>query len=669
MKTFKTACPLDCWDQCALVAEVDQGALISLKADPGQPVTGGFICAKGKKHLERASHPDRLLYPQLKINGVFKRISWSDAVDATADRIEKVIKKFGPLALLHFYDGGYGGLLKNIEARFFSALGGSTRHQGSLCWGAGIAAQRYDFGAAQSHAHADFPHSKLILIWGRNPAYTQVHLLPYLKEARRAGAQVVVIDPVNTATVNLANRYVRVKPASDGALALGMAKIIIERGLYDRQFVENHSTGFEQFKALCAEYDLKRVSRITDLAEAEIEDLAVTYAQAKPAAILLGIGLQRHSNGGNTIRAIDALAALCGNIGVPGGGASYANFRVTRYIDHDFLSGVDLKPRFRHYPKPQLAATLQNLTDPPIAFLYISRSNPLTQVGDSTYLRQAMAKVPFIVTAEHFMTDTAAASDLVLPATNFLEAEDLYFNSMSHHYLVYGEKALEAPGECRPEYEFFAEIAGRLGLEGYPTDPQVDNLLERAIKPLTDATGITLRKIRAEGPLEMPGGGDIPWQDRHFETADGRYNFFSAQAERDGVGGLPAYLEPVELSDQKMIADGYRYWFLTPHRRESIHATHMLPDVGLEPKAYVHPQTAEEERLAGGEPVVVSSIRGQIQLNLEVSDRVPPGAVMVYQGWWEGSGAAGHKLTPDRLTDFGNQAAYYDCLCRIEKLK
>jgi anaerobic selenocysteine-containing dehydrogenase len=199
--------------------------------------------------------------------------------------------------------------------------------------------------------------------------------------------------------------------------------------------------------------------QLTGLTDVQIKRLAFCYAENKPAAILIGIGLQRHSNGGSTVRAIDALAALSGNIGVAGGGATYANFRISPQIDHAYLDGEDLDPQKRSFAKPQLAAALEELQDPPINFIYISRANPLVQVGDSGRLRCAMNGVPFIVTSEHFMTDTAAASDLVLPAAAFMEAEDLYFNSMSHQYLVYGSRIVAPAGECRPEYELFRELA------------------------------------------------------------------------------------------------------------------------------------------------------------------------------------------------------------------
>lgn len=666
MNRYRTACPLDCIDQCALLVTEESGRVLSIEADSSQPITGKSICQKGKRHLERLNHPDRLLYPMLKVNGSFKRIGWPEALQLMADKISAALKMHGPLSLLHFYDGGYGGLLKNIEARFFSALGGCTTHRGSLCWGAGLAAQQYDFGTVLSHPHEDLPGARLIIIWGRNPAHTSIHLLPFIRRAREKGANVILIDPLKTATAALADQYIRVRPGSDGALALSMAHVLIERNMFDHHFIEKHSSGFEKFSVMCRQYSPEVVAEYTGLTVNEIINLALAYGESRPAAILIGIGLQRHSNGCNTVRAIDALAALSGNVGVAGGGASYANFRINPYLDNAFLSGADLNPQRRFYAKPQLATALKGLVDPPVQFLYISRANPLVQVGDINALHRAMATVPFIVTAEHFMTDTAQLSDLVLPCSNFLEAEDLYFNSMSHQYLVYGAKVIEPPAECRPEYEYLADLAELLSIDGYPrlSPPQ---LIARAIKPLTDAYGLSIEEIKAKTPCLFPGAHSIPWEKGLFATADGKYNFYSTEAERDGGDSLPLYRPPKELSDQVLRDQGYSYWLATPHAAGSIHSTHRLPDDRAKPAAYISRQTAIREKLAGGEMVTVASKRGAIRVKVEINDNVPPETVLVYQGWWHASGAAVNKLTSDRLTDLGCQAAYYDCLCRIEK--
>lgn len=668
MKQLTTACPHDCFDQCSLLVTVDQGKVLSIKPNSRQPVTGSTICSKGKKHLERIYHPDRLCHPLLKRNGSFTRVDWQEALEIMGGWIEYTLQKYGPHALLHFFDGGYSGLKKNVESRFFSALGGSTAHYGSLCWGAGLAAQKYDFGAVKAHPYHDLLNSRLVIIWGKNPADTAIHHQSYLKKARENGARVILIDPIKTATAASADQYVRIKPGTDGALALAMANVMVNKGLVDHEFLTGHTRGYGEFKELLKEYTPQATSELVGIAPEVIEQLAVDYASNSPAAILIGIGLQRHSNGGNTVRAIDALAALSGNIGIPGGGASYVNFRITRYLDHDYISGADLNPRNRYYPKGQLAGVLKDFQDPPVAFVYNSRANPLVQVPGGSDLIRAFERVPFKVTAEFFMTDTAAASDLVLPATYFLEEEDLYFNSMGHQYLTYGPKVVEPAGECRSEYEIFKELACRLGIENFTAAGEsADDLLAGGMKPLTDATGIDLESLKETGPLLFPGGDDIPWADRKFETGDGQYHFYSEAAEDESGDALPRYREPVELSDRSLYEEGYHYWFVTPHPGDSIHSIHRLPDRQKTPEAYIHPQTAAENKIKNGDFVRVSSKRGSIETNCIISERVPPGAVMVYEGWWLNSGAAVNNLTADRLTDMGAQAAYYDCLCRIDK--
>ena len=669
MENVRTVCPLDCWDQCGLIVKKDGEKIKGIEADPTHPVTGSMICSKGRLHLQRINHPERLRYPLLKEGDLFKRITWQQALEIIAGRIRTALEEYGPLSLLHFYDGGYTGLVKNIESRFFSALGGCTMHRGSLCWGAGLAAQKYDFGAVKSNPYQDLLNARMIIVWGRNPAYTSIHQMYYIRQARAAGTRVVVIDPVLTSTADNCDQYIRIKPGTDGALALGMARIIIENGLVNKEFIEQYSTGFDRFVETCSEFTTAKTTEITGIPEEVIEELAFAYAQSNPSAILIGIGLQRHSNGGNTVRAIDALAAISGNIGRAGGGANYVNFQVDRFIDHDYLSGSDLNPQRRFYSKPQLAKAITELNEPPVQLLYISRANPLVQVGDSNALAEAFSKVPFIVTAEHFMTDTAAASDLVLPCTTFLEDEDFYYNSMGHQCINYGYKVSDPPGECRSEYDFLKELAGLLDLD-HETFPRygTKELIGRAIKPLMEAFNLDLEMIRKQSPFMLPEFNGIPWSDGEFQTGNGKYNFYSAAAEEETGNGLPEYRPPVELSDNLLKQKGYKYWFATPHPRSSIHSIHRLPEAGKKPVIYMHPKTAWQEKLSEKGQVKVITERGYIIGGLVFSERVSRDTVMLFEGWWHASGAAVNNLTPDRLTDFGDQAAYYDCLCRLEKI-
>ncbi len=668
MEMIRTVCPLDCWDQCGLIVKKDGEKIKGIEADPTHPVTGSMICSKGRQHLQRLNHPERLHYPLLREGDTFKRVTWPEALEIMAGKIGSALVEHGPLSLLHFYDGGYTGLVKNIESRFFSALGGCTMHRGSLCWGAGLAAQKYDFGAVKSNPYQDLLNTGMIIIWGRNPAYTSIHQMNYIRQARAAGTKVVVIDPVLTSTADNCDQYIRIKPGTDGALALGMGRVIIENKLIDKEYIEKHSTGFDRYAEICNEFTTAKTAEITGIPEEVIEELAVEYAKSSPSAILIGIGLQRHSNGGNTVRSIDALAAMTGNIGRAGGGANYANFQVDRFIDHAFLSGSELDPERRIYSKPQLAKALKDLAEPAVQFLYISRANPLVQVGDSNALAEAFNKVNFIVTVEHFMTDTAAASDLVLPCTNFMEEEDFYYNSMGHQCINYGLKVSDPPGECRSEYDFLKELADLLDLD-HNKFPRygTEELIKKAIKPLLAAFDLDLGIVRKQSPFILPEFNLIPWSDGVFKTENRKYNFYSAAAEKETGSGLPEYCEPVELNDSSLKQKGYKYWFATPHPRDSIHSTHRLPEAGKKPTVFMHPKTAREEGLSDNVLVKVITERGSITAGLVSSERVSRDTVMIFEGWWHASGAAVNLLTPDRLTDFGDQAAYYDCLCRVEK--
>lgn len=665
MKYFTSACPLNCWDQCAFQVWVENDAISKITPHPAQAVTGHFICPKGKEHLARINRPDRLLYPLIRTAAGFKRISWPEAIATAALEIQKALDRFGPLSLLHYYDGGFGGVLKKIEARFFSALGGCTTHRGSLCWGAGLAAQTYDFGAVLSHSLADLLNSRLIIIWGRNPAATARHQLSFISRAKKNGAKIILIDPLTTATTALADEHIPIRPGTDGALALGLARRIIKEGLADQTFINRCCSGFEPFRELTAEYPPEKAAEITGLSSGRIIDLARQYATAKPAAILLGYGLQRYSNSGNAIRAIDALGALTGNIGRPGGGVNYANFQVSSYIDHPFLDGADLSPQRRYYPKPKLGQALGALTDPPVQVAYISRSNPVVQVGNSGSVREALARIPFKIVSDMFMTDTAAAADLILPCSYFLEEEDLYYSSMNHCYLTYGPKIAAPPGECRHEYAALQQLAKQLGAHSFPSE-STETLLRRIIRPLTRDQGVTLEQLK-KAPLLLPGLEDVPWSAGPFATADGKFNFYAADAAKEGLSALPVYFPPEEIGSRELRDRGFRYWFATPHPADSIHSSHRLPGGSAEPLAYLHPDTGFQEAVRSGELIKISSPRGAITIKAQLDTKVPPGCVLVYEGWWSSSGASVNSLTPDRLTDMGLQAAFYDCLCKIEK--
>ena len=273
LKKYKTTCPLDCFDSCSLVVTVDdRGEVSNIEGNKEHPITKGFICEKGKKHLERVHHPSRLKYPMLKSNGVLKRISWDDALSIIVGKIKRYIKEYGSKSIGLYSYAASAGLLKNIEDLFFDYLGSTTKVCGSICWGAGAAAQELDFGKSLGHTPEDIVNSKTIIIWGRNPMETNIHLVPYLKAAKERGASILLVDPLRTATAEICDSYIRLKPEGDAALACAITKYVLEKDLYDKNFAENYTLGFAELRSFLSSINTEE---LLELSGASIEDVAM----------------------------------------------------------------------------------------------------------------------------------------------------------------------------------------------------------------------------------------------------------------------------------------------------------------------------------------------------------------------------------------------------------
>lgn len=312
----KAACPLNCWDSCGLQVTIENGKVVKVEGDTDHPITKGKICGRGRMLVDRTNSSKRLLHPLKKINGQFVEISWDQALDEIAGKLKEIKTRFGTTAVLHSHDYANNGILKNLDQRFFNCYGGVTELYGSLCWGAGIEAQNWDFGGAYSHEPNDIYHSKNIVIWGRNVARTNMHFYEQLLKAKKLGAKLYVINPLYNATAKLADDFITIKPGMDGLLAAGIMKEILRLGLEDRTFIEQFTYGFTDLVQLLNEVTIAKISEMTEIPAELITKLAYVYAD-KPTSTYMGLGMQRYRNGGNTIRLIDALVAISGNIGLP----------------------------------------------------------------------------------------------------------------------------------------------------------------------------------------------------------------------------------------------------------------------------------------------------------------------------------------------------------------
>jgi len=413
VKIIKTACSLDCWDTCAIEVTIDGDKVIKTQGDPDHPITKGFICQKGIKHIERVLSPNRITTPMKKVNNELVPITWDQAIKEIAYNLKDIQKNHESSSLIHYKESGHGGLLKNIDTAFFNSYGGVTSPIGSLCWGAGMAAQIADFGKPLSHDPEDHLNSKTIIIWGRNPANTNIHLVPFLKKAKENGANIVVIDPIKTATAQMATHHYQVRPEGDGFLALAMARLIIDAKLYDKTFVDNYSIGFDSYFKYVKSLDLNDLVDKTGLSLENVKELTDLYANNKPSSIILGYGLQRYYNGGKNIRFIDALGALSGNIGIEGGGVTYANKYTSGWVDSSYVNNT-LPHELPSFKRSLFSEYILEDNPGRIKGIFVTVSNPVLQLPDTKKTIEAFKSIPFKVVIDHFLTDTAQMARFIL---------------------------------------------------------------------------------------------------------------------------------------------------------------------------------------------------------------------------------------------------------------
>jgi len=656
----KAACPLNCWDSCGFNVTVENDRVVKVEGDPSHPITKGKICGRGRMLEIRTNSTQRLLHPLKKINGQFEQISWEQALDEISAKLKGIKEKYSSTAVLHSHDYANNGILKNLDQRFFNCFGGVTELYGSLCWGAGIEAQKWDFGNAYSHEPEDITNSKHIIIWGRNVARTNMHFYEKLLEVKKKGAKIYVIDPLYNATAKIADQYISVKPGMDGLLAAAIIKEMLRLGLEDRQFIEQYTHGFSDLDALLEEISMEQLSEMTEVPFEVITQLAQIYAD-KPTATYMGLGLQRYTNGGNTIRFINALVAISGNIGVAGGGANYANLQVGQSFVFDELTLPHRKQNHRQFSIMKQAEEVLVAVDPEIKMIIVTCGNPVTQVPDTHVVEKAFSSVDTLVVIEQFMTDTARLADYVLPTTTAFEEEDIYYSSMYHHYVNYGPKLVTSPGEAKSDLWIWTELARRLGF-GEDFDFSREKWLKMTFQSL-EKKGVTFEQLKEQQTLELPVD-KIPWQDYRFQTPTGKFEFTSL------LGGSLKLAVPEESKwKNPKLAEYFPYHLLTIHPLRSNHSQnyHLLPS---KPKVKVEVASniAEQKNLQNGDLVRVWNERGEVRGFISVLAAAHPNTINIDEGIWKEFGGSVNKLTSNRKSDNGLGSTLYDCLVNIEKV-
>ena len=656
LASFHGACPLDCWDTCSWVVEVGEGRIDAVRGDPDDPYTRGFLCPKAKMQLDRAMSDDRPLHPLVREGDTWKRISWDEALDLLACKIEDAIRKYGGESLFYYHDSGSTGTSKYLGLRLFRLLG-ATEPLGSLCWAAGIRAQEYDFGYHFANVPEDILNSKMVIIWGRNPAATNIHLVPLLKEAREGGTRVVLIDPVRSPTAGLVDEHIQIRPTTDAALALAMCHVIVGEGLADIPFIAAYTLGFGEFRKHLESFTPHWAERITGVPESRIRELARRYALAKPAAILMGYGLQRHYGGGNAVRACDALAAVTGNIGKSGGGANYANGYIARALRS--LSNVSSGRSVRRIPRARMSE-LSNL-EPPIQVMVVSCANPADQVPGASSAQAAFERIPFKAVLDLRWTDTCSLSDLFLPVASPFEDGDLHFCSW-HPMVTVSERCTEPRGEALPDRLVWQKLALRLGL-GKDFDRSLEEWIDLALEPVR-SHGLTAKTLTGRR-VRFPGIPDVAWGDCLFLTPSGKFEFYSSKAAREA--GLPMASYVASEAGESGESPEFPLRLISPRRLEHLHSQfyHNILSPRGRPLAYASPEDLISAGLRDGDGAFLESAQGKISVDVRESPDMQQGIVLVFEGGSVLEGKGVNLLTREGETDMGHGPVYYDCFVRL----
>lgn len=658
-----TACPLDCPDSCSLAVTVSKGRVVEIDGSTLNTPTAGYICAKVRRFGDRVYGEARLQYPAVRTGpkglGRFRRISWDEAFELVATRMLEVRERWGGEAILPFSYGGSNGLLTQdtLDAVLFRRFGTSRLARTVCAAPTGVAAQTL-YGKMPSVTYEDYPDARLIILWGVNPSTSGIHLVPYVREALKTGARLIVIDPRSTPLARQAHLHIAPRPGTDVAIALAIHRHLFEEGFADARFLAEHTKGADRLRERASEWTFSRAAEVSGVPEAALRQLADDYARLSPALVRCGWGLERNRNGGNAAMSILALPAVGGKFGVRGGGYSMSNsaaWNITR-------PWLGPEPTTRIVNMNKLGRALLEYDDPPIKALFVYNCNPVATMPDQQRVLEGMAREDlFTVVFDQVMTDTAAFADLLLPATTFLEAYD-FARGYGPLSLQLVRPVIEAVGESRSNPEVFGELARRLDLmEGGEPDNELDMLLQ-LFKTLPGTVGAEMETAgRATPPF---GFRPIQFVDVHPKTFDRKIDLFPAALDAEAPLGLYTY-QPDPATERFPLA------LISPSSDKTISSTlGELPRPAI--ALLMHPADADARGLKNDDPITVFNDLGEVQCAVKVEDTIREGTVSLPKGLWRKSTwnqLTSNVLVSDALTDLGAGACFNDARVQVARLE
>lgn len=663
LKVLPSVCALDCPDACALHIQIDGDRVVGLTGDPQHPITQGFACVKTARYPERQEQSDRLLVPMRRVGkkgeGKFEPITWDVALDEIADKLRIILKNYSGQAVLPYnYAGTMGVIQGDTPKTFFRAIGALELDQ-TICATTGGVAWEANYGPNKiSTDPEDLVHAKTIVLWGINVLRSNSHLAPILKVARKRGAKILHIDPYRNETSRFADEHWQIRVGTDAALALAIGREILAQGWEDKNYIQAHAIGLDEYRQACEPWTLERAAEYCDVNLASLKCFVHDYAKSTPSFIKVGYGMTRNEGGGNALRAVTLLPALIGAWQHLGGGAALSTSGAFQLNRHEITGGNRLNSSARHVNMNCLAS---ELLDPnqSVRSLIVYNSNPAAVAPDSARVRQGLCRDDlFTVVLEHFQTDTADYADYLLPATTFLEHADIY-TSYGHYYLQYADPVVPARGQTKTNRWIFQQLALRLGLDvpelHWDEDLLIDKLLDSKNPWLQGISRANLTKEKSI-KLRLPQPF-LPYADgSNFEDKKIRFS-----------------PPPQQLQFEEEPCEQFPLRLISPPGAVVVNTTmgnvpSILKIAGGEPTILIHPLDAERYGITDAQPTRITSRYGEICRKAVVTDDAKQGVVISVGQWWpklSPDKKSLNDLTSERLTDLGGGSTFGNPVVRI----
>lgn len=666
MAQHASACPLDCPDTCSLTIDVEDERVVRIAGNDRNPITNSLICGKVRKFTRHMYGPERVLYPMARDGakgaGAFRRISWDEALDRICQQFQRIRSERGGEAILPYNYGGSNGYLTDgtLDTRLFRRLGASKLLH-TFCAVPTAKAYQGLYGKMPGVAIEDFVHAQLIVLWGVNPSATGIHTIPYIDEARRRGARLVVVDPRAIPLAKRADLHLAPRPGADLPLALSIIHWMFENGVADLDFLDAHTTGWQTLRERAAAWTIDRAADVTGIDANDIRSLARFFGDATPAVVRCGWGIERNRNGGNATAAVLALPAIANKFGVRGGGFTMSSGAGW---------GLDLEPVIAE-PEPDtravnmlhLGRALCDFDDPPVDALFVYNCNPLATAPRQHEVRRGLEREDlFTVVFDQVFTDTAAYADIVLPATTFLEHRELR-KSYGAPFMFDSPPVVAPVAEARPNYEVFAELCRRLGLSR-PGDITEPSALVSGIVDSSPARTDIGASLVESGMATRPGGAaPVAFRDTWPHTDDRKVHLVPETLERESPGGMYAYRPDPGTSK-------YPLALISPALANLVSSSFgqlLTGRVSVD----VHPDDARARAIEPGDEVRVFNDIGEFRSTARITRAVRPGVIHMPKGLWRQhtlSGSTANAVIPDDLADFGGGACYNDARVQIERV-